>query len=48
MKNDEHHKKERMMSETSTLPSDLIVVNFMRMVLGIVLRHEDDPDRGAG
>lgn len=39
-------KKERAMSRTSTLPFDLIMVNFMSMVLGIVLRVEDDAETG--
>lgn len=37
-----------MMSKTSTLPPDLIVVSFMSMVLGIVPRDEDDTVSGAG
>lgn len=38
-------KKEGMMSTTSTLASDLIVVRFMWMVPGIVPRNEDNTRR---
>ena len=39
------HDQGLVMRRASTLPSDLIVVSFMIMVIGDVLRDEDDTDR---
>ena len=33
------------MSRAPTLPSDVIVVSFMIMMIGSVLKDEDDTDR---